>query len=174
MKKAKRTKPVEYPHATIRPMAVENPLYSRQHEGARGNPKTITVMVNIRESAVGTLAARGLLEAHQIMAADRFRKLFEAAGGAGARAIDYGREPVDGGGMYDPIPDRMIDAAKELAACMPILGLRKYKIIEDVVGQGCEIKDLAKTHREKTTLADYIRNGLEDLATFWQLSTRKN
>lgn len=173
MKKAKRKPQVAYPHAVIRPMEVENPHYSNAHEGSKGNPRKITAMVNIRESAVGTMAARGLLDAPQIMAADRFRRLFEAAGGAGARAIDYGREPVDGGGMYDPIPDRVVDASKELAACVPILGHRTYKIIEMVVGEGCQIRDIEREHRARTTLADYIKHGLDDLAEHWNFRTRK-
>lgn len=174
MKKAKRTKPVEYPHATIRPMEVENPNYSRQHEGARGNPKTITVMVNIRESAIATMASRGHLQPHHVMAANRLRKILEAAGRSGARAIDYGREPVDGGGTYDPVPDMMIDAGKELVECAKIVGTFAFKYLELAVGQGCELGRIGTTQREKTTRADYIRDGLDALAQYWQLATRKN
>ena len=76
--------------------------------------------------------------------------------------------------MYDPIPDRVIDAARELSACVPVLGRRTYTLIHRVVGQGLQIKDIAETHREKTTLADCLRHGLEDLAEHWSLKTRNN
>ncbi|WP_432416649.1 hypothetical protein [Rhizobium leguminosarum] len=54
--------------------------------------------MNIRESALTTMAARGVLNAAQVAAAPRFRALWESMGGMGASAIDYGREQVDAAG----------------------------------------------------------------------------
>lgn len=80
----------------LRPVTVPNPYYSRAHPEDATNPSTISAVVNVHESAITTLATRGVLDAAQIAAATKFRALFEAMGGKGADAIDYGREPVDG------------------------------------------------------------------------------
>ncbi|WP_315857752.1 hypothetical protein [Rhizobium leguminosarum] len=46
-------------------------------------------MMNIRESVITTLAARGVLDAAQVAAATHFRALWESMGGKGASAIDW-------------------------------------------------------------------------------------
>jgi hypothetical protein len=109
--------------ARLRPTLVENPFYSRAHPADSTNPRTIPAMMNIRESAITTLAARGVLDAAQVAAATRFRALWEAIGGKGASAIDYGREHVDGGKARDPITERQVNAGKELARCRALLGV---------------------------------------------------
>lgn len=43
----------------VRVFNVANPFYEPRHAGASGNPPKISVYVNIRESAVGVLYARG-------------------------------------------------------------------------------------------------------------------
>ena len=77
---------------------VDNPLYAPIHAGAAGNPRKISVAINLRESPVAMMAARGTIDQSQLAAANHFRKLWEALGGSGAGAMDYTREPVDGGG----------------------------------------------------------------------------
>ncbi len=77
---------------------VDNPYYSRAHCEDPTNPRTIPAVMNIRESALTTMAARGVLNAAQVAAAPRFRALWESMGGMGASAIDYGREQVDAAG----------------------------------------------------------------------------
>lgn len=169
MKKRKAQPIIEVGHlkASIRYMERDNPMWSKEHDGAVGNPKKVTVAVNIHESAIGTMAARGLLDEAQVKAGDRLRYLMERAGGAGARAIDYAREPVDGGNGKDPIPDMVIDAAKQLAQVSPLVGRKAYAILQAVIRQGCELKDIARTQREKTTTADYIKDALDILAEHW-------
>ncbi|WP_246786939.1 hypothetical protein [Rhizobium leguminosarum] len=48
-------------------------------------------MMNIRESAITTLAARGVLDAAEVAAATHFRALWESMGGKGASAIELER-----------------------------------------------------------------------------------
>ncbi|MBB2699177.1 UNVERIFIED_ORG: hypothetical protein GGE63_004287 [Rhizobium esperanzae] len=59
------------------------------------------MIVNIKESAITMLASRGRIDAAQLAAATRFRAMWEAMCRS-TRAIDYGAEPVDGGGHADP------------------------------------------------------------------------
>lgn len=172
-RKAKIISEVGHRKAEVLYLERDNPMWSREHDGASGNPRTVIVAVNIHESAIGTMAARGLLDQAQLKAGDRLRYLLEKAGAGGARAIDYAREPVDGGNGKDPIPDMVIDAAKQLAQIQPLLGLRAYAILRTVISQGCELKDIAATHRERTTTADYIKDALDILAVHWGFTKRK-
>lgn len=159
-------------HSEIRIIEIDNPHYSRVHAGASGNPKTVSAALNLRESPIAMMAAKGHLEVHQVEAAVKFRRLWEALGGAGAGSFDYSREHVDGGGVREPITDRQIDAGQKLKSCQMHIGIRAFGIVEKVAGEGVPISKLGSTHREKTTLADYLRHALDDLADLWGMKTR--
>lgn len=160
--------------AKLQPVYVDNPYYSRAHDSDQSNPMKIKAQINIRESAITTLAARKLIDESQRAAADRFRGLWEAMGGAGAGSFDYSREPVDGGGAREPLTERQIRAGMELKRAQAILGVRAYDIMSKVAGQGFAIQDLAKTQRERTTLTDYLKDGLDELARAWGYANHGN
>jgi hypothetical protein len=160
-------------HSDIAIVEIDNPHYSKVHEGARGNPKSTTAAMNLRESPIAMMAAKGHLEPHQLQAANKFRRLWEALGGAGAGSFDYSREPVDGGGAREAITDRQIDAGFLLKECQTVLGPRHYDVVCKVAGQGCTIAELCGSKREKLTLADYLRHALDDLAVHWGFQKRK-
>lgn len=164
--------PANHPYMELVIAEIENPLYSRQHDGANANPRKITALMNLRESPVAMMTAKGHLEQHHLKAAQEFRRLFEALGGSGTGAFDYSREPVDGGGAREPITERQIDAGRRLAQCERHLGKRPYAIVSKVAGEGVFIAAIGKTHRERTTLADYLRHALDDLAELWGMKTR--
>ncbi|WFU88756.1 DUF6456 domain-containing protein [Rhizobium sp. CC1099] len=160
--------------ARLRPTLVENPYYSRAHPAGSTNPRTIPVVINIRESAITTLASRSVLDAAQVAAANKFRALWEAMGGKGASAIDYGREHVDGGKVRDPITERQVNAGKELARCRALLGARLYSLVSAVCGEGRALHEVVGDgKRERLTAADMLRMGLDDLAEMWRLATRR-
>lgn len=153
---------------------VDNPQFSRSHaEGRHGNVAKITAIVNVRESAIATLAARGVINSSQVAAADRFRSLWEQMGGAGAGAFDYSREPVDGGGAREPISERQVMAGKELARCRALLGLRGYTLVSRVCGEGQSLWDIGSKRRDRDTAADMLRGMLDDLAGMWGLASRR-
>lgn len=160
-------------HSKVKLIEIDNPHYSKAHAGAVGNPKTITAAMNLRESPIAMMAAKGHIEPHQLQAADKFRRLWESLGGSGAGSFDYSREPVDGGGTREPITDRQIDAGFALKACQSALGPRPYDIVSKVVGEGRTIAELGASKRERHTLADYLRNALDDLAVHWGFQKRK-
>ncbi|MCM2293051.1 hypothetical protein NAC44_12030 [Allorhizobium sp. BGMRC 0089] len=159
-------------HTEIKLTEIDNPHYSRAHAGASGNPKTTTAALNLRESPIAMMAAKGHLTIHQVEAAIKFRRLWEALGGAGAGSFDYSREPVDGGGVREPITDRQIDAGSKLDEARKHIGSRCYDIVEKVAGEGIPVSQLGASHREKTTLADYLRNALDDLSDLWGMKTK--
>ncbi|MER8369036.1 hypothetical protein [Mesorhizobium sp. M1378] len=154
----------------LRPAVVDNPFFSRAHRADASNPRTIPAIVNVRESAIATLAARGQLDAAQVAAADRFRRLWETIGGAGA--IDPARLVVDGGKAREPINERQVAAGKALAKCRALLGVRGYRLVSLVCGQGHALTEIAPGKRERLTAADMLRMSLDDLAGLWGMATR--
>lgn len=156
----------------VRVQKVPNPLYTRAHSGETWNPVVISAHVNIRESAIATLASRKHINEAQVAAADRFRSLWESIGGAGAGAFDYSREPVDGGGASEPLTERQIRAAFELKQIRQILGVRAYDIMGKIAGEGYAIQEMAASHRERTTLTDYLKDGLDEMARQWGYENR--
>jgi hypothetical protein len=160
--------------AEVHIITVENPLYSRAHRGASGNPEKIEAAVNVRESPIGLMAVRGHIEKHQLEAAIKFRRLWETLGGAGAGSFDYSKDIVDGGGPREPISERQIDAGLQLKKCRVLLGIRPYEVVSKIAGQGISLHEIGKTHRERTTYADYLKDGLDVLAEHWGYKTAQN
>lgn len=146
---------------------VDNPFFSTDHKESLSNPKRIKAAKNLLESAIETLFARKKLDEAQKRAADRFRATWEACGGAGTGAMDYGRLRVDGGGARDTISDRQVDAGKELRACRNLLGARNYNLVCMVAGQGLSFSDITDDGRTKLTMADNLRDALDDLGRMW-------
>jgi len=130
--KRKLRRPLADPHRTLRAVTVENPYFSRVHAGDATNPRKISAVVNIRESAITMLASRNQIDAAQVAAATRFRALWEAMGGKGASAVDYGREYVDGGKARDPITIRQMNAADELRRAHRKLGDQGYWLVSRI------------------------------------------
>jgi hypothetical protein len=158
-------------HIEIGAKEVPNPDWSRDHDGAVANPRKIMVSINIKESAIAVLESRGYLHPAQVEAADRFRRLYEAAGGSGAKAMDYTKEPVDGGGTAEPISLRRMQAGIELKRCRELLGARGYQIVSALAGEGRSIEEIAgHRQRDKYSLTDALRGFLEDLAVMWRYS----
>lgn len=179
MKQRKRKPPTLSPilgigtlKSQIAIVEADNPLYAPIHAGAAGNPRKISVAINLRESPVAMMAAKGHIDQSQLAAANHFRKLWEALGGSGAGAMDYTREPVDGGGAREPITDRQIDAGLKLKQAQMHIGVRAFGIVEKVCGEGVNVSDLGASHRERTTYADYLKHGLTDLSELWGYASR--
>lgn len=151
---------------------VDNPDFSRDHkEEYAANFMKVKATLNANESAISVLAVRKLLHPAQVQAADRFRRLWEKAGGAGAGAMDYTREPVDGGGARDAVSLSSLSAVLELDKCRELLGVRGYRLVASVAGEGRSIEEVAgPRQRDKYSLTDALRGFLEDLAVMWGYS----
>lgn len=173
MLEAKSNRPTS--HLEIGSAEVDNPYFSRSHSDEKSNHRKILASVNVRESAVSMLAARGVIEAHQVAAADQFRLLWEALGGAGARAIDMTKEAVDGGKIADPIRALQFEAGIRLKAARDCLvkvhGEYAYRLVGYIAGEGRSIHDLTETRRQRDTMTDNLRMYLDTLARFWGMAT---
>lgn len=148
----------------------DNPNYSRAHHGDKTNPPKIVAAINPYESAIVMLAWRGVIDGAQEKAADRIRYLYEALGGSGAGALDYSREPVDGGGARDPISLRLVSAGSEMKDLMDKLreehGEYACKLVLYIAGEGRSIHDLTETRRQRDTMTDNLRTYLSFLACY--------
>ncbi|ACE91038.1 hypothetical protein RHECIAT_CH0002079 [Rhizobium etli CIAT 652] len=92
------------------------------------------------------------------------------------RAIDYGAEPVDGGGHADPISHRQMHAAEELRRIRPLLGEKGYWLVSRICGEGYSLGEIVgpgASKRRKLKAARDLREFLDLLCEFWNLSTRR-
>lgn len=142
---------------------IDNPLYNRSHDGERWNPKKVYAVKNMKESALVVLEQRKLIDEAQVKAGERFRRIWEALGGAGAGSFDYSREPVDGGGPRSALSDRQIQAGIDLADCRRVLGIG-YDIMVKVAGEGRAISDLAQSKNLQRAYIEMLKQGLTALA----------
>ncbi|MBB2670708.1 UNVERIFIED_ORG: hypothetical protein GGE44_000249 [Rhizobium esperanzae] len=139
------------------------------------NPRTIPAIINIKESAITMLASRGRIDAAQLAAATRFRALWEAMCRS-TRAVDYGREPVDGGGHANPVSHRQMHAAEELRRVRPLLGEEGYSLVSHICGEGYSLGEVVRpgsSKRAKLKAADDLRACLDLLCGAWGFSSRK-
>jgi hypothetical protein len=161
-------------HIEIGIAVIENPNWSRDHDGDKTNIRYVQQPINVRESAITTLAAKGVINAAQTAAADRFRHLWEVMGGAGAPALDYSKEPVDGGGISEPISIRQLEAGRALKAAkselVSIYGEYGYRLVGYIAGEGRSIHELTETRRQRDTMTDNLRAYLDVLARLWKFS----
>lgn len=152
---------------------VDNPDWRPERHGLKAFPKQIKVEVNSRESGIATLAARGQLNPAQVAAATRFRSLWEAMGGRGAKAIDYSRTPVDGGAAVEPIRIGQLEAGRELKRCREKLGEYGYNLVRLIAGERRSLHEICDSRRERDSTADHLKRDLTALAQMWGFETRR-
>lgn len=169
-RRQKKKNPVTFGKLELQDTFVDNPDWRPDLEGEKGFPRKVRASVNIRESAVGTLAARKLIDEAQAQAAIRFRRHWETTGGVGAQAIDYSRDRVDGGQIADPIDIAQLRAARYLAEAERTLGERNYHLVRSVCGEGKAMTELYETKRERLTATDNLRASLDDLCRIWGIA----
>jgi hypothetical protein len=166
----RKKKPVSLAGPKVHIASVPNPDWQPDRDGEKGFPKDILAAVNVKESAIETLFARKFLSKSQKQAADRFRELWESAGGKSS-SLDYSQDRVDGG-RGDPVTGKLI-ALQELKRARQYLGMRGYETIEAICGQGKALTDLAPHKRERLTMADNLRADLDDLGGMWGFQTKQ-
>lgn len=142
---------------------IDNPLHNPAHDGENWNPRKITGLRNMRESALVTLEQRGLVNEAQARAGDRFRSIWEALGGAGAGSFDYSREPVDGGGPRSALSDSQIQAGLDLADCRRVLGIG-YDVMVKVAGEGKSVSEMTQSKNLQRAYIEILKQGLTALA----------
>jgi hypothetical protein len=146
---------------------VDNPLFQPDHKESPTNTKQDVRVINMHESAVEVLFSKGHLDVEQKRAADRFRACWEAMGGKGASAIDYGKEVVDGGRNAQDITEHQWQAGEDLRRCHARLGDIMYRLVSQICGEGLGLAEYAKSRRARDTAADNLRTALDELSEMW-------
>lgn len=172
-KQQKKPKPdfIVSPKAVCIAVEVDDPYFNRAHDGAVGNTRKISAAYNMMESPISYMIAKGQVDQGQGKAGLKFRRIFEMAGGTGAQAMDYTKEPVDGGSFADPITERQWRAGQELRETHAVLGASGYDLVRDVCGRGFFIKDIHSTKRRQTEAGQRLQECLTTLSQFWGFET---
>src|SRR5882724_9586615 len=92
----------------------------------------IAVARSIRNDPLGRLHDRKQVDEAQYRAGRKYQEDFERAE-CGPRAIDPGKEAVDGGMAPDPLPEAMQEAIQRLAKVHKLLGPDGSAIVSDVL-----------------------------------------
>jgi hypothetical protein len=157
---------------------VDNPSYSRAHDGKSANPRKTTARLNLLESAIVSMHVKGQIDHVQHKAAERFRALGEKCGAAGARAIDYSQVRVDGGQSSGGISDSMVNAQQQLKDCHSFLsqevGPHAYDLLWKVAVVGMALSQLGLPRRATDKARSTVQLSLNKLAEHWCLAHRTN
>jgi hypothetical protein len=150
--------------APVAPIEVDDP-FAIAHDGRQ----RIVVSRSLRDDPVAALHAARQIDEAQYQAARYWQRAYEIVGGAGARAIDPTREPVDGGRIAGPFSDVRLTAVETLARATKVLGREGDGLVHDVLGRGMTIAAAADKRGASSTRAQlYVgrrfRECLETLA----------
>lgn len=135
----------------------------------------IEVLRSVRDDPLAGMHARGHIDDAQLAAGRLWQKHYENSEIGGIRAIDPGKEAVDGGRMPEAITDKQAKAFRALSAARQYLGAELYGLVNDILGRRVSTR-LAAEARGRWTRAGWIetahefRHALEMLAVLWGLA----
>lgn len=153
-------------------VVVDNPTWEPAKDGVGGVPKKIEVVVNRRHDIVLWLHSRGDIDDAQKLAGDRFLALHEQMD-YGSRAMDYSREPVDGGAAWPDHDVHAIEAAKELAQLREYVGAWDYLLLVRAICHRSSIHSIvmglygAAREADRKYIGRRLRDALEMAAKYW-------
>lgn len=150
-------------------VSVDNPYFSASHGESSTNARQIRAQFDARESYAGFLWSKGTIGNDQRKAADRVRHAYERMGGAGAPAMDYGREIVDGGQVAKTITESHLAASATLRECLACLGPEGYDLVIKLAAEGHWPRELWRNNTEhyRRKKAETFRRCLTLLAELW-------
>jgi hypothetical protein len=157
--------------ATESNKGVQNHLLPREVDDPYEAGGKIIVMRSTRDDPLAKLHGRNQIDEAQYQGGRAFQSDFEAAE-RGPRAIDPGKEYVDGGMAPEPITEAQRKAARNLAGVNRELGQNGSALVYAVlisrvtVEQICDGRGL-KTERERLYVGRRFRECLDDLAKFY-------
>lgn len=156
-------------NAQVAPIEVEDPYEA----GGK-----LLVMRSVRDDPLALMHARNRIDEAQYQAGRAFQRDFETAE-RGPRAIDPGKEAVDGGLSPEPITEGQRKAAKRLALVHRQLGADGSALASDVLIarktyiQVCEARGLSGS-RWEDYFARRFRECLDCLALVYGFATAKS
>ena len=138
----------------------------------------IQITRSIRDDPLAYMASHRQIDEAQYQAGRKWQKLHECSTIGVIRAIDPGKEAVDGGMMREFLTDSQIDAFKKLSAAYRELGQTGGKMVMLVLGEGRSIADAATRwgytdDRSVNYFSRRFRECLETLAVHWGFAQPK-
>lgn len=138
--------------------------------------KRINVARNV-VAPVEMMRKRKELDGSEVAACEKFRAIYDAARIGGARAIDYTKEPVDGGRIAQPLSVKAMAANAELAkiARVPGVGKDGFTLLVRIIGEERGLTSVAQqwagSSGDARRVAGYVRlrflEAVRALVSFW-------
>jgi hypothetical protein len=155
-------------NAMVSPIEVDDPL----ELGSK-----LMVMRSLRNDPLAGLHARQFIDDAQFWGGRSFQRDFETAE-RGPRAIDPGKEAVDGGLMPEPITEAQQRAAHQLAQVYRTLGINGSVLAENVLIHGLTIEQVcvargSNTELERKYLGKRFRECLDCMAKIYGFAMDK-
>jgi hypothetical protein len=133
-----------------------------------GQPgEKITVLRSIRDDILAEMLARKEIDQAQFDAGRRYEHYAEQAEIGNVKAIDPRKEAVDGGGGYEGITDRQIDAVRALSEAARVLGARGEALVREVLVLRKRFSHMGLPDRAVGQARVRFFTYLEILAEFW-------
>lgn len=104
----------------------------------------IMVLRSLRDDPLAAMHAAGQVDQCQYMAGRHWQKALELSEVGSVKAIDPGKEAVDGGQLADPISEPQQKAIRDLARVDKALGMDGAALVRDVLGKGLTVADAAR------------------------------
>lgn len=124
--------------------AAEFPAYDeRKGELVSQGQPTVTVIRSLRDDPLAALHAAGQIDRVQFIAGQHWQFAHIRAEIGGVKAIDPGKEAVDGGRMAEPVNDVVRKAIADLARAGRALGHEGEILVRDVLGRGWTVAKAA-------------------------------
>lgn len=99
-----------------------------------------------RQDPLALMESRGHVDEAQFRAGREWQLHWERLEIGGAKAIDYGRDVVDGGKLHEPFGDMQVRAAAALgrmnAAVRREMGMLGERVVRLVLAEGMAVKDV--------------------------------
>ena len=138
----------------------------------------LEVLRSLRDDPLAWLQSRSQIDDAQFTAGRHWQKLHQSSTIGIIRAIDPGKEAVDGGKSPEPITDKQIDAFRQLSESYKALGTFGGRLVFDILGEGRAIAEAAamrgcKKDIEINYIGRRFRECLETLAIHWGYAAPK-
>ena len=138
---------------------------------------TILVLRNLRDDPIAAMRNKGYVDECQYMAARHWQKAYELAEIGGAKAIDYSRAKVDGGGIPQAtVSDVQARAFADLTKARTALGEYGSSVVHDVLAghmtiQACAERRMMVREIEINYVGRRFRECLDTMAKIFGYAT---
>lgn len=135
------------------------------------NGEQIATVRNIRDDVLAAMLSRREVDQAQYDAGRKYEKFAEQAEIGSIQAIDPRKEAVDGGGGFDGITDRQIDAVRQLSEAARVLGQKGEAMVRFVLISRRPFSALGLDRRQTDRARTKFFTYLEILAEHWGCTT---